>query len=112
MELLDQVEYLSDFPFYPTNDFVLILPVELERKTEHGLFLPEGHEDSPHRRGIVIKTGPGEWRKKAKQVEVEVDPLDVVLYPQYAVYDLDLGGQPCSVVSEREILMVVDRIEL
>lgn len=110
--LENELQDLSEFPFYPLNDYVLLLPVEVEQKTTSGLFTPEGYDETPFRRGIVIKTGPGEWRKKGKQVDVDVEPLDVVLYPQYAVFDLELGGSHCSVIAEKDILMVVDQIEI
>lgn len=91
----------------PTAGYVLIEPLEAERKTASGIVLPETHEEKPQM-GNVLAVGPEEvcdckcdCHKKA--------PCKVgekVIYKQWGGNEVKIEGKEYLIVKFEDILAV------
>ena len=79
-------------------------PVE---KTSGGLYIPEVSQEKPIF-GTVIATGPGRVTSEGAFLENQVKPGDRVLFPKYAGVNAQIDGQKLFIISDHEILAVVD----
>ncbi|AKX94967.1 co-chaperone GroES [Neomoorella thermoacetica] len=93
--------------FQPLGDRVLIKPLEAEEKTAAGIVLPDTAKEKPQQ-GEVIAVGPGRLLDNGERVKMEVKAGDRVLYARYAGTELKQGDTKYLVLSERDILAVVE----
>ncbi|GAF25353.1 co-chaperonin GroES [Moorella thermoacetica Y72] len=93
--------------FQPLGDRVLIKPLESEEKTAAGIVLPDTAKEKPQQ-GEVIAVGPGRLLDNGERVKMEVKAGDRVLYARYAGTELKQGDTKYLVLSERDILAVVE----
>ncbi|AOQ25128.1 10 kDa chaperonin [Moorella thermoacetica] len=93
--------------FQPLGDRVLIKPLEAEEKTAAGIVLPDTAKEKPQQ-GEVIAVGPGRLLDNGERVKMEVKAGDRVLYARYAGTELKQGDAKYLVLSERDILAVVE----
>lgn len=89
------------------GDRVLIKPLEAEEKTAAGIVLPDTAKEKPQQ-GEVIAVGPGRLLDNGERVKMEVKAGDRVLYARYAGTELKQGDTKYLVLSERDILAVVE----
>lgn len=91
----------------PTPGFLLIEPVEAERKTASGLVLPESHEEKPQR-GKVLAVGANEECKCDDKCRKE-SPCktgDIVFYKQWGGNEVKIEGKEYLFVKFEDILAV------
>lgn len=93
--------------FQPLGDRVLIKPLEAEEKTTAGIVLPDTAREKPQQ-GEVVAVGPGRLLENGKRVEMAVKAGDRVLYARYAGTELKEGDTKYLILSERDILAVVE----
>jgi chaperonin GroES len=91
----------------PLGDRVLIQILQAKEKTASGLFIPSTAQEKPNE-GTVIAVGPGRWTDSGRFVEPTVKKGDVVLLPKYVGTEVTIDGKPHLVLSEEEIIGVVD----
>lgn len=84
------------------GDKLLVLPEAAEEKTKGGLFLPEAAKQRPSR-GRVYAAGPGKRSNSGELLLMDFFPGDIVLYSQYAGYEIELDGTTYLVLSEGDI---------
>ncbi len=104
------------------GDHILIKPTTPLKRTESGLFLPQGmHKKEDLRTGYVIKVGPGypipmvqeddePWKDKSDSVKyVPLQPKagDLAVYMQGGIYDIVFNDEEYVIASHRALLMVV-----
>lgn len=92
----------------PTAGFLLIEPIEGERKTASGIVLPDSHEEKPQR-GKVLVVGDPEICKcdgcdSKKKVPCSVG--DVVYYKQWGGNEVKVEGKEYLIVKLEDILAV------
>jgi len=90
----------------PLADRVLIKVSPSEEKTAGGLFLPETAKEKPQV-GEITAVGPGKRNDDGSHAAPEVKVGDKVLYSKYAGTDIKLGGDDYVLLSEKDILAVV-----
>ena len=93
--------------FQPLGDRVLIKPLEAEEKTAAGIVLPDTAKEKPQQ-GEVVAVGPGRLLDNGERVKMEVKVGERVLYAKYAGTELKQGDVKYLVLSERDILAVVE----
>ncbi|MDN5326182.1 MAG: chaperonin GroES [Moorella sp. (in: firmicutes)] len=93
--------------FQPLGDRVLIKPLEVEEKTVTGIVLPDTAKEKPQQ-GEVIAAGPGRLLDNGERVKMAVNAGDRVLYARYAGTELKDGDARYLILSERDILAVVE----
>jgi chaperonin GroES len=85
----------------PLADRVLILPNPAEEKTAGGLFIPDTAKEKPLA-GKVVAVGPG-----TKEVQMEVQVGDQVLYGKYAGTELQFEGESYLIMKQNDILAII-----
>ena len=92
--------------FRPTDDRVLIEPLEAEDMTTGGIILPDTAKEKPQR-GTVIAVGPGKLLKSGKRGEMNLSVGDEVVYGKYSGTEIDYGTDKYVVVRESDVLAIV-----
>jgi chaperonin GroES len=92
--------------FRPTEDRVLIEPLEAEDTTTGGIILPDTAKEKPQR-GTVIAVGPGKLLKSGKRGEMNLSMGDEVVYGKYSGAEIDYGTDKYVVVRESDVLAIV-----
>ena len=92
----------------PLEDRILIKPLEAEKKTESGIFLPESAKEKPMQ-GKVVAVGPGKLLDNGERVKPAVKKGDTVVYGKYAGTELEIKSVAHIIVRESELLGVIER---
>lgn len=97
--------------FRPLSDRIVIEPLEPAQQTPSGIILPDQAKGRPTK-GRVVGVGPGRFvADEASGVHViacQVKVGDVVLFTQYAGSDIEDGERDLKILSECDILAVVE----
>lgn len=91
----------------PLGDRVVIRVLEQEEKTASGIFLPDTAKEKPSQ-GEVVAVGPGKLQDDGKRVALDVKVGDKIIFSKYAGTEVKFDGQKYLIVSERDILAVVE----
>ncbi|MGA0161945.1 MAG: co-chaperone GroES [Vulcanococcus sp.] len=76
-------------------------------KTAGGILLPDTAKEKPQV-GEVVQVGPGKRNDDGSRQAPEVSVGDKVLYSKYAGTDIKLGSDEYVLLSEKDILAVVN----
>ena len=91
----------------PLEDRVLVKPLEPEKKTASGIFLPETAKEKPMQ-GKIVAVGPGKLDKDGKRQPLDVKVGDRILIGKYAGSDIKLDNKEYVILTEDEVLAVVE----
>ena len=91
----------------PLGQNVLLRRLEAEEKTKGGIILPDTAKEKP-REGEVLAVGEGELNKDGKRKDFQVKQGDRVIFSSYAGTEVKLGGEEYLIISEDDILGVVE----
>ncbi|MDH5641133.1 MAG: co-chaperone GroES [Nitrospira sp.] len=91
----------------PLNDKVLISRAKAEEKTKGGIILPEGAKEKP-KEGKIEAIGQGRIADNGERVPFQVKKGDRVLFRGYAGTDVKIDGKEYILMSEEDILAVVE----
>jgi chaperonin GroES len=91
----------------PLGDRVIVKPSEGEEKTKSGLVIPDTAKEKPQE-GEVIAVGPGRY-EDGKYVPMEVKEGDTIIYSKYGGTEVKIEGEEHLILSERDILAVIDK---
>jgi chaperonin GroES len=91
----------------PLHDRVLVRREEEETKTAGGIVLPGSAAEKPSR-GEVIAVGNGKITDSGDVRPLDVKAGDKVIFGQYAGNTVKVGGEELLIMSESEILAVVE----
>ena len=89
----------------PLGDRVLIKRLEAEEKTKSGIVLPGSAKEQPQM-AEVIAAGPG-GVVDCKEVKMEVKAGDRVIFSKYAGTDIKVDGEEYMLLSQKDILAIV-----
>ena len=90
------------FGIKPLGSRVVIKRIEAEEKTASGIVLPGSAQEKPQMAEIVA-VGPGTEDEK-----MELKAGDKVIFSQYAGTEVKYGGEEYSIMSQRDILAIVE----
>ena len=90
----------------PLFDKVVIKAIETDEKTASGIVLPGAAKEKPQL-ARVIAVGPG-GTIDGNDVKMQVKVGDTVLYSRYAGSEFKIDGEEVVIVSQSDILAVVD----
>ena len=100
---------MADAPkIRPLGQNVLLRRLEAEEKTKGGIYLPDTAKEKP-REGEVLALGEGELDKNGKPKAFQVAQGDRVIFSSYAGTEVKLGGDEFLIISEDDILGVVEK---
>ncbi len=91
----------------PLGDRVVIRVLEKEEKTASGIFLPDTAKEKPSQ-GEVIAVGNGKVLDNGSRQAMDVAVGDKIIFSKYAGTEVKLEGKDYLIVSERDILAVVE----
>ena len=86
----------------PLGDRVVLKPLVCEETTKSGIVLPGQAKEKPQQ-AEVVAVGPGTEDEK-----MELAVGDKVIFSQYAGTDVKYGGEEYTIMSQRDILAVVE----
>lgn len=86
----------------PLGDKVVLKYQEAEEKTESGILLPDSAKEKPQE-AIVVAVGPGN-----DEEEMQIKEGDKVIVSQYSGTEVKLEDEELVIVSQRDILAVVE----
>jgi chaperonin GroES len=90
----------------PLGDRVVIKVLEGEMKTKSGIVLPDTAKEKPQE-GEIIEVGTGKVLDNGQRVALDVKVGDKIIFSKYAGTEVKYEGQEYLIVSERDILAVV-----
>lgn len=92
----------------PLHDKILVKRDEAASKTTSGIYLPESSKDRP-KTGVVQAVGTGSLNTETgERVPLSVRVGDKVIFSSYAGTELKLDGAEFLMMSEEDILAVID----
>lgn len=92
----------------PLGDRVVIKALEKEEKTISGIVLPDTAKEKPQK-GTVVAVGTGKVLDNGQRVSLEVKEGQEVIFSKYAGTEIKIDGQDYLILSERDILAVVEK---
>jgi len=90
----------------PLGDRVVLKAAEVEETTASGIILTGNSQEKPQY-SEVVAVGPGKV-EDGKKVPMTVKVGQKVIYSQYAGTDVTLGEEKYTIVSQENILAVVE----
>ncbi len=91
----------------PLGDKVVVKPAKIEEKTQSGIILPGSAQEKPNQ-GTVIAVGPGVRNDKGQYIELDVKEGDRIVYGKFGGVELKYEDEDYVVLSESDILVVLD----
>lgn len=91
----------------PLEDRILIKPIEPEKKTKSGIFLPESAKERPMQ-GKVVEIGPGKLLDNGQRAKPAVKKGDTVLFGKYAGTEIEIKNAKHMILRESELLGVIE----
>ena len=91
----------------PLHDKVLIQRLDSEETTKGGIIIPDSAKEKPQE-GKVVAVGNGRFLEDGSTKPLEVKKGDKILFSKYGGTDIRIDGEDYLILSEEEILAVVD----
>jgi len=91
----------------PLQDYILIEPLEEEKRSKGGIVLPETAEKEPQQ-GKVIAVGPGKRLSSGKVVEIEVKKGDIVLFRKYGPDEIKVDDKKYLIAKREDVLAIIE----
>jgi chaperonin GroES len=91
----------------PLDDRVVVAPLDAEETTAGGIVLPDTAKEKPQE-GTVLAVGPGRTLDDGKREQIDVKEGQKVLYAKYAGTEFKVDGEELLIVSQKDILAVVE----
>ena len=91
----------------PLGNKLVIKLIEDTEKTEGGIFIPDSAKEKPQK-GEVVAVGPGKTLEDGKKDEMGVKVGEIVLFAKYAGSDVKLGDDTFKILTEDEVLGVLE----
>ena len=91
----------------PLHDRVLIKRRQAADRTASGLYIPDTAKEKPLK-AEVIAVGEGRYDQNGVRIKLDVKKGDIVYVTKYGGHEIKIGDDEYSIVSENEILAVVE----
>ena len=91
----------------PLGDRVVVKPTPREEVTKSGIVIPDTVKEKPQE-GKILAVGSGKLLDSGERVPMELQIGDAVLYAKYAGTEFKLDDENVLILSERDILAVVE----
>ncbi|MCX7846269.1 MAG: co-chaperone GroES [Dictyoglomaceae bacterium] len=92
----------------PIGDRVVVKILEQEEKTKGGIVLPDTAKEKPQQ-GKVVAVGTGRILDNGQKVPLEIKEGDTVIFAKYAGTEVKIEGEEYLILSERDVLAVVEK---
>jgi chaperonin GroES len=85
----------------PTAGYILVKPVQLQKKTASGIYLPDSHDEKPQQ-AKVITTGPDEITDSGAKRTAPCQKGDLIIYKKWGGNEVKLG------IGDKEELLFIE----
>ena len=92
----------------PIGDKIVVKRLDAEETTAGGIVLPDSAKEKP-KQGRVLSIGDGKLLNDGRRVPHQVAEGDRVLFSSWAGAEVVVDGQELLILSEEEILAILDR---
>jgi chaperonin GroES len=92
----------------PLNDRLIVKALPKEEMTKSGIILPDTMDKEKPEQGEVIAVGPGKLKDDGNRVPMSVKAGDKIMFKQYAPDEIKIENEKYLVLSEYDILAVVE----
>lgn len=92
----------------PTDDRLVIRPVEKDEKSAGGILLPDSAKEQ-EARGEVIAVGPGKRLESGETRPMAIKVGQEVVYGKYAGTEVELNGEKVMIVREDDVMAIVSK---
>lgn len=92
----------------PLGDRVVVRVIEQEERTKGGIVLPDTAKEKPQQ-GEVLAVGTGAILENGQRRPLEVKEGDRIIFSKYAGTEVKIDGEELLILSERDILAVVQQ---
>ncbi len=92
----------------PLEDRILIKPLDPEKKTASGIFLPESAKERPMQ-GKVVALGPGKLLDNGKRSAPTIKVGDTVVFAKYAGTEVEIKTVKHLIVRESDLLGLLEK---
>ena len=91
----------------PLGDRVVIEALAKEEVTKSGIVLPDTVKEKPSE-GKIVAVGTGKTLENGQKVALDVKAGDKVIFSKYAGTEVKFDGKEYLIISERDILAVIE----
>ena len=91
----------------PLGENVVVRRIEADDKTAGGIVLPDSAQEKPQQ-GRVLSIGDGRLLADGTRASVQVNEGDRIVFGSYAGAEVIVDGEELLIMSEDEILAVVE----
>ena len=98
---------MSNVKIRPLGDKIVVKVIDETQTTSGGIFIPDSAREKPQK-GEVLAVGKGKTLDSGAKEEPEVKVGDKVLFAKYGGTDLKIDGMELKILSERDILGVIE----
>lgn len=91
---------------HPLPGYVVIEPVESQKQTESGIYLPETNEEKPQM-GTVIAVSDSYVNEQGATIACPVKKGDTVFYKKWGGNEVKLGKKEIQVMKFEDLIAVV-----
>ena len=91
----------------PIGDKILVQRVEAEETTAGGIVLPDTAKEKP-KEGEIIALGEGKQLESGERADFQVKAGDRVIFASYAGTEVTVEGEEYLLMSEDDILAVIE----
>ena len=92
----------------PTAGHILVEPVEAEKKTASGIYLPDSSEEKPMK-GKVLAVGPDEVMENGTKKKSPVKVGDYIIYKEWGGSEVKIAGEEYLFAKFEDILAIVKK---
>ena len=92
----------------PLNDRLIVKALPKEEVTKAGIIIPESVDKERPEQGEVIAVGPGKLLDDGKRSTMDIKVGDKIMFKKYAPDEIKLDGTEYLVISEYDILAVLE----
>ena len=91
----------------PLNDKIVVQRMEAEDRTTGGIILPDNAKEKP-KQGKILSLGEGKLLESGSRAAFQVKVGDKVLFTSYAGTEVTVDGKDYLVMTEDDVLAVID----
>lgn len=92
--------------FRPIGNRALIQPLDPDKKTSGGIYLPDPSNKGGVALGKVLRVGPGLITDIGERVPMDIEEGDVIMYREHGAIDIEIEGRKLRVIEEEYVLGV------
>ena len=90
----------------PTPGYVLVEPVDVQKQTDSGIYLPDSHDEKPQE-GIVLAVGDTWVTEHGAKIAAPCQAGQKVIYKKWGGNDVKIANKEYQFLKFEDILAVV-----